>query len=57
MFPNTEKYNSFPTLEFGPDFGVGACFIRVGLDVKASFLLFLGVNVGRRLGSKGKKEG
>lgn len=30
--------------------------MTVGLDVKASFLLFLGVNVGRRLGSKGKRD-
>lgn len=56
MFPNTVYLmlgsTSFPTLKFGPDSGVGVCLMRVGLGVKASFQLFLGVYVGE--GFKGK---
>lgn len=51
---DAEKYNSFPILKFGSDFGVGTCLMN-RFGCKGFLSVTFGGVCGRRLDSKGRE--
>lgn len=56
-FPNTEKHNSFPTLECGPDLGVGGVLHESRFGCKGFLSVIFGGECREEVGFKGQEGG